>query len=549
MNDRPMSFRSSVQWYSIVFFLVFLLSLLLTTYVRLSHLSMPLERDEGEYAYVARLILEGVPPFQETYNMKMPGIYYIYAVLMAFLGQSVEGVRLGLLFVNLLTCFTLYFLLTSLYSPLVGCVAVGVFTILSLTPRIQGFAANAEHFVLLPALLGMLFLVLAVDREAQWLFFLAGLMLGVAFVIKQHGLAFLLFGLCFSACAGPPGSGRAWGRGLRNLAWVGSGSVLPFLLMVALMSGYGVFGRFWFWTFTYASRYVTMTSPLDGFVWLRSFMGHLVSSAPIPWILSFAGLLCLLPHSGTARQKGFAAGLLFSSFAAISPGFYYRPHYFILLLPSIGLVSGIALDRLRQTPPGFLRTGRRRLGEILILFLVLASLGHSVYRNRDVFFTMSSAQILRASYGMNPFPEAVEIAKFIHARSLPGDTLAVMGSEPEIYFYARRRAATGYLYTYPLTENHPFAERMQQEMASQIEKAMPRFLVFVGNPFSWSGAPGSAAPLFEWFNRFVGLHYRLVGTVDTLSSQETAYAWDEEAVTYQKRSRSWMDVFERKAGL
>jgi hypothetical protein len=34
---------------------------------------MPLERDEGEYAYAGPLILQGIPPYQIAYNMKLPG--------------------------------------------------------------------------------------------------------------------------------------------------------------------------------------------------------------------------------------------------------------------------------------------------------------------------------------------------------------------------------------------------------------------------------------------------------------------------------------------
>ena len=37
------------------------------------------------------------------------------------------------------------------------------------------------------------------------------------------------------------------------------------------------------------------------------------------------------------------------------------------------------------------------------------------------------------------------IARYIRERTAPGDRIAVIGSEPEIYFYAERNAATGHL--------------------------------------------------------------------------------------------------------
>ena len=36
-------------------------------------LGIPLERDEGEYAYAGQLILQGIPPrYKLAYNMKFP---------------------------------------------------------------------------------------------------------------------------------------------------------------------------------------------------------------------------------------------------------------------------------------------------------------------------------------------------------------------------------------------------------------------------------------------------------------------------------------------
>ena len=48
-------------------------ALLFVAYVRPRLVDVPLERDEGEYAYTGQLILEGIPPYQLAYNMKFRG--------------------------------------------------------------------------------------------------------------------------------------------------------------------------------------------------------------------------------------------------------------------------------------------------------------------------------------------------------------------------------------------------------------------------------------------------------------------------------------------
>ena len=61
---------------------VLLSILILAGMVRYRLLNVPLERDEGEYAYAAQLILQGVPPYQSVYSIKLPGTYLAYAAFL-----------------------------------------------------------------------------------------------------------------------------------------------------------------------------------------------------------------------------------------------------------------------------------------------------------------------------------------------------------------------------------------------------------------------------------------------------------------------------------
>src|SRR2546421_6463018 len=79
---------------------------------------MPLERDEGEYAYAGQLILEGIPPFREAYNMKFPGTYVAYAGMLALFGQTPAGVHIGTMLVNAVTIALIFFLTRQLLSDL-----------------------------------------------------------------------------------------------------------------------------------------------------------------------------------------------------------------------------------------------------------------------------------------------------------------------------------------------------------------------------------------------------------------------------------------------
>jgi len=102
--------------------LVVALVLLFIGFIRFRLLDMPLERDEGEYAYAGQLILQGIPPFELAYNMKLPGTYFAYALGMAMFGQSTPGIHLMLLVANLATMVFVFLLGREMFGVIAGLV-------------------------------------------------------------------------------------------------------------------------------------------------------------------------------------------------------------------------------------------------------------------------------------------------------------------------------------------------------------------------------------------------------------------------------------------
>ena len=538
--------------------LVLLAIILLTAAIRARLLDVPLERDEGEYAYAGQLILQGIPPYAQVYNMKMPGIYAAYALILALFGQTHTGIHLGLLFINAATILLLFLLVKKLFNPLIGVLAAAAFALLSLGRSVQGIFANAEHFVLLPAVAGILLLVRAVDDSTsptidpehsrkldyhRWLSLLAGaVLLGLAFLMKQHGAAFIAFAaiyLFFSELCRQPFIWKHFvARGVLFLV-----GVLPFIVTCLVLWWAGVFERFWFWTFKYAQQYVAITSLAKGLYILKARMFQMVSSAILLWVLAGIGLVIVLWQSRTNRHSLFVAGLLLFSFLAVCPGLYFREHYFVLLLPAVAILAAIGADSVRNF---FARDKSLLVAKVVPLLLAILVLFHTIHQQRDFFLYMSPTMASRTTYLANPFPESLEIARFIKEHSSTDDRIAVLGSEPQIYFYSNRRSATGYIYTYALMEPHPYALQMQQEMIQEIETARPEFLVFVNVATSWRDRPGSERMIFEWFEQYQQKYYRQVGVVDIIAPKHTAYHWGNSAVEYSPRSKNWLTVFQRK---
>src|SRR5262245_50869076 len=101
-------------------------------WVRLRIADVPLERDEGEYAYAGQLILNGIAPYKLAYNMKFPGTYYAYSLILAFFGETAWGIHVGLLVLNGATVLVLFIMgrrLLGLFPAAIAAIAFAVFSL------------------------------------------------------------------------------------------------------------------------------------------------------------------------------------------------------------------------------------------------------------------------------------------------------------------------------------------------------------------------------------------------------------------------------------
>lgn len=507
--------------------------------IRLRLLSLPLERDEGEYAYAGQLIAHALVPYRYCYTMKLPGTAAVYALLTALFGQTASGVHLGLIVVNSATTALVYLLAKRLFGRLAGVTAAAAFAFLSLEPGVLGVAGHATQFVVLPAVGGVLSLVKAIEDEKSSSFFWSGIAFGVAFLMKQPGIFFFLFAAFFLAYSERI-SGVQWRRLAFREMLLWSGFAIPFAVTCLIMLRAGTFQKFWFWTFSYASEYAKGLSLSGGWQNFEDSLGRVTSSI-LMWIVAAIGAVALLADRKTRSQSVMVLGFFAFSFAAVCPGLYFRPHYFVLLLPAVSLLCGIAVSRATS----LIQESKAPSLAGLPCMAFAVALGICVFQDREFFFFSDPIVACRTLYGANPFPEAEKIAEFIRGRAAPNDRIAVIGSEPEIYFYSKLRSATGYIYTYPLMEPQPFASTMQHDMEREIESAKPRFVVNVNVPTSWLRYPESDVGIIDWASEYVKADYQLVGVVD-LTGSGTEFYWDDDAKNHKLVSPFNVWVYQTK---
>lgn len=510
-----------------------------TVVIRVRLLNIPLERDEGEYAYAGQLMLQGIPPYQLVYNMKFPGTYAAYALMMSIFGQSIAGIHLGLLAVNMATVVLVFLVGLRLMNTTAGIAAAGSYAILSVSPSVLGFAGHATHFVVLPVLGGALLLLRKSQPVPAKIVFASGILFGLGLLMKQPALLFIPFGAGYLLYC----DWRAllgWRKMLlRNAIFLG-GAVLPLGVTCLWLWRAGVLGKFWFWTVAYALEYGSLVSLFEGTrVFLRTIAG-IIDSGWALWALASLGVIACCWDKAIRANATFLLGFFVFSVLALCPGFHFRQHYFILVLPAICLLAGAAVASAENVSSGYPRFVR-----FIPLVLFGAASILPLLAGKPFFFASNPIAASRMIYGLNPFPEAVRIAEYLQARTGADEKIAVLGSEPEIYFYSNRRSATGYIYTYALMEPHKYAAQMQREMIREIEVARPKYLVAVRVSTSWAARSNSETLIYDWFGRYAAQHFAIVGAMNIVSPGQADYQLLARPESIQL-SQSYILIYERK---
>ena len=270
-----------------------------------------------------------------------------------------------------------------------------------------------------------------------------------------------------------------------------------------------------------------------------------MTSEILLWLLAVVGLALIWLDPRWKNSRGWLLGFFAASTLAVFPDFYFRQHYFLILLPALALLAGAAVSGLRQWWDENRKNSPLGDWPVWTCVLVMAITGAT---NAQVWFLMPPAEFARNFYPHDPLFESESVAKFIRENSSSADRVAVLGSEPEIYFLSRRHSATGYIYIYALLEAQPFALKMQREMIGEIESQKPAFVVVSDYDQTMNRHPASVPNLFGWWDDYQ-TNYTRVGVADVISPTETKYVFGAEAAaSYSEAHHHALEIFRRETG-
>lgn len=433
--------------------------------------AMPFERDEGEYAYAAWLLRNGGVPYRDSFLHKPPGIVYVYWFAQMVGGDGYCPPRvLGFLAV-LGTAWVLSYCGRKTAGPVGGWTAAGLYVVGLGVPMLSGIAANTEKFMMLFVMGAAALWLSGRERERNvWHWVGAGACAGAGLLFKQIGLPVL--GMIFAMWLVEDMRRMGWRRALcRGCAGAGAAfavmglGVLPIALKGALAE---------MWECTVAYNLQEIGGRSGGwryFAYFCQWAGW--TCAPLVGLAAVGGVAGWRKNWRWVVLGGGALGTVYMAF---------HGHYYILVLPFLTLLAGGGADVVGRLAGG---SGARRKGVTAVVGGVVGMVMVSGY---GTMLFMEPNALARKAYGVtNPFVESREVAERLAELTKEGDEVFMLGSEPQILFFAGRRNCGRHVVAYPLVYPSGWALKYQDEAIKALLDRHPRAVVMDGCWPAWAG--------------------------------------------------------------
>jgi hypothetical protein len=364
--------------------------------------------------------------------------------------------------------------------------------VLAMDSSVLGNAANTELFALLPLGLGVW---LAWRGGGAATALAAGVCGGVALCMKQVTLPIVLWPIGYLAVRPWPLRREALGRALAFAAGLGAVPGAAALYFLARGAGAEAWDAVVGHNLAYASSVA-----LSDYPYTLAAGGGPVAAAQWPWwAAALAGAVASRPAERRALWP--IAAWLAASALAVSAGGYFRPHYFMFLVPPVALLGAA----------GFAAISRRLAGErwagALAAGATLAALAWPLGLHAEYFRARSPELVSRRLYPFQPFAESPLAAEWIRRSSTDDDTVFVYGSEPQILFHAGRRSASRYVILYPVYARARDAGQRQAAVVAELERSPPRIVVVVLNTASLGPEPLLPRLLETRLREMLARHY------------------------------------------
>ncbi len=494
--------------------------------------------DSGLFAYTGQQILAGRLLYQNVWDEKPPGIYYLDTLAMYLAGENLWSIWwLGLLWIAA-SISALYLFMDKLLSVTPALLGAFIFLMMVMYPDYYQGGNFTEVYALLPQVLaiGIFAQYLFSGGKSRWIFAL-GIITAAAFLIKPTYIAMgstaLLVTLYLDLRRQP-----AWQAFIHLLIYM-LGLSIPLGTVAVYMLSKGTLGEMWYAVFTYNFQYTKQGFSLAT---LQTTISTFIANQPMAAIFaaSVAFLLVFVVLNEEALLKPYRDKIqsiadfdrvaqrtwVFASIAVALPLEWILVsvsgknfgHYFLTPLPAMTAGCAYLFAEIRSALP---KRNKRDIWPILsfALLIVLFFTWFAKVAVNDAPHLSQIASLWK--YPLSGSYKPDELTQYILDNSKPTETVLVWSIHPALNFLTQRRSPTRYAFILPLLMQTPDIDTRYQTFMDELSADPPALIL--AQPNSSSGIPffgGKEDNLcsgcspgvrsgFITFKRYVDAHYTL----------------------------------------
>ncbi|PIR18030.1 MAG: hypothetical protein COV46_01585 [Deltaproteobacteria bacterium CG11_big_fil_rev_8_21_14_0_20_49_13] len=407
-----------------------------------------LDVDEAIYGLFARIWFDGGIPYVNCVETKPLGIYLFFGSIFSIFGKwNMIAVHAVTIIIVGITSCVLYKISALLYSKEAGYWAALLYIVFSVTYIPKVLATTIEPIMLLPVCLQFYYWLKYESNENLSSAFLSGIFFAAACCFKYQAgmnLFILLAYLLFIRHRIP----------LKAAGLFFCGAIIPPAVMFIYIYIAGALNGFIYWNIIGNANYISQGSESLHLVnRIVTRVIPYVASTALLWSLSFTAIFKKIRSLAARSQHKHAYNLrptqndesewliilwFILSFVPVSTGYRFYGHYFLLLLPSMAILSS------RIAVSAFERLWPRRL---IIFWMLLPAIGFTVAR----FYISDIHKVVKE----DNLDDYKPIASYVASRTNPEDKILAWGYVPAIYWYSHRLPAIRFFWSDVITGRVP----------------------------------------------------------------------------------------------
>jgi hypothetical protein len=445
-------------------------------------LTYPFGRDQGIYAYIGKLLLEGKIQYKYAFDLKPPGVHYLFALAQSVAGESMFSMRVFDIVWQSITGFVLFIITYNMMgSKLAG--LLSSFIYIFLYYRLDYWhTLQADGFLNLPFSLCVLLLITSGASGSGLKILFSGILFAVTILFKYTIIIFLPFLFLIFLLKHK----KSISNGLRNCGYFLLGFCLIVIVVLGLYYLTGSLEHFLNIQFVQIPLYAHIGYSTESFNFIlantfRLFFGSVYSPLII---FSMIMLVYFFWKKGAEYHNLILLSWMLGSLANLILQWKFFVYHFLVLVPpfavgTASLLSTISKAKNRKHIP-FLYTLAAVFGIAYILIAFRPYLGS--YDNLISY--LNGAKSLEQLYILNGttsdsafmIRNTLTAVEYVKMNTNESDGIYVWGFDPLVYYLSGRKCVSRFIYNYPLYwkgNNSDF----RAEFLGEINSNKPRLIL------------------------------------------------------------------------